>query len=41
MSDEEHLDIDPCDKDDPKEKEDQNVTPKATKATAKANAKVR
>ena len=43
MSDEEHLDIDPCDKDKPKEKADQNVTPKAvkktTKATAKANAK--
>ena len=39
MSDEEHLDIDPCDKDDPKEKAGQNVTPKATKATAKANAK--
>ena len=33
MSDEEHLDIDPCDK------ADQNVTPKATKATAKANVK--
>ena len=33
MSDEEHLDIDPCDK------AGQNVTPKATKATAKANVK--
>ena len=40
MSDEEHLDIDPCDKDEPGEsKAGQIVTPKATKATAKANAK--
>ena len=39
MSDEEHLDIDPCNKDDPKEKAGQNVTPKATKATTKATAK--
>ena len=39
MSDEEHLDIDPCDKDEPGEKAGQNVTPKATKATTKATAK--